>query len=69
MDASKNPPKLIYAAQNISDQEQLAKAFEDIIREELAKDNLKFGRVLAKPVNNLIAFHIDFLDVLNHEKA
>jgi N-acetylglucosamine kinase-like BadF-type ATPase len=47
----------------------VAKAFEDIIREELAKDNLKFGRVLAKPVNNLIAFHIDFLDVLNHEKA
>jgi len=47
----------------------VAKAFEDIIREELAKDGLKFGRVLAKPVNNLIAYHIDFMRILEHQKV
>jgi glucosamine kinase len=47
----------------------VAKAFEDIIKEELAKDKLKFGRVLAKPVNNLIAYHLDFMKILDHQKA
>ena len=47
----------------------VAKAFEDVIREELAKDNLHFGRVLAKPVNSLIAFHIDYMRILDPQKA
>jgi glucosamine kinase len=42
----------------------VAKAFEDIIKEELAISNLKFGRVLAKPVNKLIDYHIKHIKVL-----
>jgi hypothetical protein len=44
----------------------VAKAFEDIIKEELAASNLKFGRVLAKPINNLIEYHINHIGVLEH---
>jgi N-acetylglucosamine kinase-like BadF-type ATPase len=44
----------------------VAKAFEDIIKEELAASNLNFGRVLAKPVNNLIEYHIKHIGVLEH---
>ena len=44
----------------------VAKAFEDILKEELKKSNLKFGRVLAKPVNNLVNYHIKFMGVLAH---
>jgi hypothetical protein len=44
----------------------VAKAFEDIIKEELAASNLTYGRVLAKPVNKLIAYHIDHIGVLQH---
>lgn len=47
----------------------VAKAFEDIIQEELAKDGLHFGRVLAKPVNNLISYHIEYMRVLDPQKA
>jgi N-acetylglucosamine kinase-like BadF-type ATPase len=42
----------------------VAKAFEDIVREELAARSLHFGRVLAKPVNNLINYHINYIGVL-----
>jgi N-acetylglucosamine kinase-like BadF-type ATPase len=42
----------------------VAKAFEDILREELAAKNLHFGRVLAKPVNSLINYHINYMGVL-----
>ncbi len=44
----------------------VAKAFEDILKEELAKSNCKFGRVLAKPVNNLVQYHINYMNVLAH---
>lgn len=44
----------------------VAKAFEDIIREELAASGLTFGRVLAKPVNSLIEYHIEHIKVLEH---
>ena len=44
----------------------VAKAFEDIVREELAARNLKFGRVLAKPVNSLVDYHINYIGVLQH---
>lgn len=57
------------ATVNVNFVGSVAKAFEDIIQEELAKDNIKFGRVLAKPVNSLIKYHIDFMHVLNPQKA
>lgn len=44
----------------------VAKAFEDILIEELDRVNLRFGRVLAKPVNNLVEYHINFMGVLEH---
>lgn len=44
----------------------VAKAFESILIEELHRVNLSFGRVLAKPVNNLVAYHINILGVLEH---
>jgi N-acetylglucosamine kinase-like BadF-type ATPase len=57
------------ATVNVNFVGSVAKAFEDIIQEELAKDNIKFGRVLAKPVNSLIKYHIDFMHVLQTQKA
>jgi N-acetylglucosamine kinase-like BadF-type ATPase len=42
----------------------VAKAFEDILREELSAQQLTFGRVLAKPVNNLVSYHIHFMGIL-----
>lgn len=42
----------------------VAKAFEDIIKEELKAAGLTFGHVLAKPVNSLVDYHIKFLGVL-----
>jgi glucosamine kinase len=44
----------------------VAKAFEDIIKEELTVSGLEFGRVLAKPVNRLIDYHIKHIGVLEH---
>lgn len=44
----------------------VAKAFEDVLIEELDRVNLRFGRVLAKPVNNLVEYHINFMGVLEH---
>ncbi len=57
------------ATVNVNFVGSVAKAFEDIIQEELAKDHIKFGRVLAKPVNSLIKYHIDFMHVLQTQKA
>jgi len=47
----------------------VAKGFEQIVREELSKVNCTFGRVVAKPVNNLVQYHINYLNVLAQPKA
>ena len=47
----------------------VAKAFEDTIKAELGKQGLKFGQVLAKPVNNLVRYHLEYMQVLDHQKA
>lgn len=47
----------------------VAKAFEDIIKEELEARNLTFGKVLAKPVNSLVKYHLEFLNILDYENA
>ena len=44
----------------------VAKAFEDTIKAELDKQGLKFGHVLAKPVNNLVRYHLEYMRVLDH---
>ena len=47
----------------------VAKVFEDILTECLTERGFKKGRVLAKPVNFLIEYHIKFLGILELEES
>jgi glucosamine kinase len=46
----------------------VAKIYEDILTECLNDFGLRKGKVLAKPVNHLIQYHINFLKVLELQK-
>lgn len=47
----------------------VAKIYEDILTECLNEKGLKKGQVLAKPVNHLVNYHLNFLGVLQDIKA
>lgn len=47
----------------------VAKAFEDIVREELDRVGANFGRVLAKPVNQLVQYHLKYMNVLGKHQV
>lgn len=46
----------------------VAKQFEDILKTEIAKAGFNYGHTQAKPVNHLVSYHVEHLDVLDHLK-
>jgi glucosamine kinase len=47
----------------------VAKTFEALLVEEVNKRGLVYGRTQAKPVNNLIRYHLDVLHILQPARA
>lgn len=45
----------------------VAKVFEDLLTECIDHFGFKKGKILAKPVNHLVQYHIDFLKVLENQ--